>query len=252
AASPSDPGCSSSLSSCSDLSPDESPVSVYSRELPGDGDAPPQPGIIPLEQGSPLASAGPGSCSPDSFCCSPDSCSEASSSRSPGLDSNCNALTTCPEDLPSPGLEEEDESGEQDLPASELLEADDGKIGAGKTEPSWKINPLWKIDTEKTEAGWKITENNNSGWKITGNTNSSWKTEPGTLDSGRKAGAGSKTDAGKAGGGRRGDVSEEPAPHRTITSFHELAQKRKRGPGLPLVPQAKKDRSDWLIVFSPD
>jgi hypothetical protein len=41
-------------------------------------------------------------------------------------------------------------------------------------------------------------------------------------------------------------------PHRTITSFHELAQKRKRGPGLPLVPQAKKDRSDWLIVFSPD
>ncbi|XP_010952236.2 AP-4 complex accessory subunit RUSC1 isoform X2 [Camelus bactrianus] len=256
AASPSDPGCSSSLSSCSDLSPDESPISVYSRELPGNEDIHPQPSIVPLEQGSPLASAGPGACSPDSFCCSPDSCSEASSPPGPGLDSNCNALTTC-QDLPSPGLEEEDEGGEQDLPTSDLPEADDEKIDTGKTEPSWKINPIWKIDTEKTEAGWKIPENNNSGWKVNGNTNSSWKTEPGKFDSGWKTNtgitdSGSKTDAGKIDGGWRSDVSEEPVPHRTITSFHELAQKRKRGPGLPLLPQAKKDRSDWLIVFSPD
>ncbi|XP_077798872.1 AP-4 complex accessory subunit RUSC1 isoform X5 [Macaca mulatta] len=256
AASPSDPGCSSSLSSCSDLSPDESPVSVYLRDLPGDEDAHPQPSIIPLEQGSPLASAGPGTCSPDSFCCSPDSCSGASSSPDPGLDSNCNALTTC-QDLPSPGLEEEDESAEQDLPTSELLEADDGKIDAGKTEPSWKINPIWKIDTEKTKAEWKNTENSNTGWKNNGNVNSSWKNEPEKFDSGWKTNtritdSGSKTDAGKIDGGWRSDVSEEPVPHRTITSFHELAQKRKRGPGLPLVPQAKKDRSDWLIVFSPD
>ncbi|XP_011768041.2 AP-4 complex accessory subunit RUSC1 isoform X2 [Macaca nemestrina] len=256
AASPSDPGCSSSLSSCSDLSPDESPVSVYLRDLPGDEDAHPQPSIIPLEQGSPLASAGPGTCSPDSFCCSPDSCSGASSSPDPGLDSNCNALTTC-QDLPSPGLEEEDESAEQDLPTSELLEADDGKIDAGKTEPSWKINPIWKIDTEKTKAEWKTTENSNIGWKNNVNVNSSWKNEPEKFDSGWKTNtritdSGSKTDAGKIDGGWRSDVSEEPVPHRTITSFHELAQKRKRGPGLPLVPQAKKDRSDWLIVFSPD
>ncbi|XP_073904008.1 AP-4 complex accessory subunit RUSC1 isoform X2 [Castor canadensis] len=257
AASPSDPGCSSSLSSCSDLTPDESPVSVYSRDLPGDEDAHPQPSIIPLDQGSPLASAGPGTCSPDSFCCSPDSCSGASSPPGPGLDSNCNALTSC-QDLPSPSLEEEEESGEQDLPTSELSEVEDGKIDAGKTEPSWKINPIWKIDTEKTEAGWKITENNNSGRKINGNTNSSWKTEPGKFDyscwntNTGITDSGSKTDAGKIDGGWRSDVSEEPVPHRTITSFHELAQKRKRGPGLPLVPQAKKDRSDWLIVFSPD
>nr|XP_012305295.1 RUN and SH3 domain-containing protein 1 isoform X1 [Aotus nancymaae] len=256
AASPSDPGCSSSLSSCSDLSPDESPVSVYLRDLPGDEDAHPQPGIIPLKQGSPLASAGPGTCSPDSFCCSPDSCSGAASSPDPGLDSNCNALTTC-QDLPSPGLEEDDESAEQDFPTSELLEVDDGKIDAGKTEPSWKINPIWKIDTEKTKAECKITENSNTGWKNNGNVNSSWKSEPEKFDSGWKTNtritdSGSKTDAGKIDGGWRSDVSEEPVPHRTITSFHELAQKRKRGPGLPLVPQAKKDRSDWLIVFSPD
>ncbi|XP_057581738.1 AP-4 complex accessory subunit RUSC1 isoform X2 [Hippopotamus amphibius kiboko] len=255
AASPSDPGCSSSLSSCSDLSPDESPISVYSRDLPGNEDVHPQPSIVPLEQGSPLASTGPGTCSPDSFCCSPDSCSEACSPPGPGLDSNCNALTTC-QDLPSPGLEEEDEAEEQDLPTSDLPEADDGKIDTGKTEPSWKINPIWKIDKEKTEAGWKITENNNSGWKVNVNTNSSWKTEPGKFDSGWKTTAitdsGSKTDAGKIDGGWRSDVSKEQVPHRTITSFHELAQKRKRGPGLPLVPQAKKDRSDWLIVFSPD
>ncbi|XP_077012525.1 AP-4 complex accessory subunit RUSC1 isoform X2 [Tamandua tetradactyla] len=256
AASPSDPGCSSSLSSCSDLSPDESPISVYARDLSGGEDAHPQPSIVPLEQGSPLASAGPGACSPDSFCCSPDSCSGASSPPSPGLDSNCNALTTCQEP-PSPRLEEDEESEEQDLPISEFPEADDGKIDAGKTEPSWKINPIWKIDTEKTDAGWKVAENNNSGWKINGNINSRWKTEPGTFDSSCKTNtgitdSGSKTDAGKFDGGWRSDVSEEPVPHRTITSFHELAQKRKRGPGLPLVPQAKKDRSDWLIVFSPD
>ncbi|CAK6439487.1 unnamed protein product [Pipistrellus nathusii] len=260
AASPSDPGCSSSLSSCSDLSPDESPISVYSRNLPGDQNVPPQPSILPREQGSPLVSTGPGACSPDSFCCSPDSCSGASSPPGSGLDSNCNALTTC-QDLPSPGLEEEEEEeeegGEQDLLTSELSEADDGKTYAGKTEPSWKINPIWKIDTEKTEAGWKITENNNSGWKINGNTNSSWKAEPGKFDSGWKTSAGTidsglKADAEKRDGGWRSDVSEEPVPHRTITSFHELAQKRKRGPGLTLVTQAKKDRSDWLIVFSPD
>nr|KAF6291564.1 RUN and SH3 domain containing 1 [Myotis myotis] len=252
AASPSDPGCSSSLSSCSDLSPDESPISVYSRDLLGDQDVPPQPSITPPEQGSPLASAGPGACSPDSFCCSPDSCSGASSPPGPGLDSNCNALTTG-QDLPYPGLEEEEEGGEQDLLTSELSEADDGKTHPGKTEPSWKINPIWKIDTEKTEAGWKIPEDNNSGWKIGGNTNSGWKAEPGKSDSGWKTNTGItdsgwKTDAGKSDGGWRSDVSEEPAPHRTITSFHELAQKRKRGPGLTLATQAKKDRSDWLIT----
>ncbi|XP_004871194.2 RUN and SH3 domain-containing protein 1 isoform X2 [Heterocephalus glaber] len=254
-ASPSDPGCSSSLSSCSDLSPDESPVSVYSRHRPGEEDAHYQPSVVPLEQGFPLALAVPGTCSPDSFCCSPDSCSGASSPPGPGLDSNCNALTAG-QGLPSPGLEEEDDGGEQDLPASELSEEEDGKIGAGRTEPSWKINPIWKIDTEKTEAAWKITENNNCGWKISGNTDSGWKTEPGECHGWNSntgtADSGSKTDAGKAAGGRRSDVVEEPAPHRTVTSFHELAQKRKRGPGLPLVPQAKKDRSDWLIVFSPD
>ncbi|XP_069870164.1 AP-4 complex accessory subunit RUSC1 isoform X1 [Dipodomys merriami] len=255
AASPSDPGCSSSLSSCSDLSPDESPISVYSRELPGD-DIHPEPSIVPVEQGSSLASAGPGTCSPDSFCCSPDSCSGASSPPGPGLDSNCNALTTC-QDLPSPSLEEEEESGEQDLPTSELFETEDGKIDAGKTEPSWKINPIWKIDTGKTEGGWKVSENNNSDRKINGNTNSSRKIEAGKFDScwntnTGKTDSGPKIDAGKIDGEWRSDVSEEPVPHRTITSFHELAQKRKRGPGLPLVPQAKKDRSDWLIVFSPD
>lgn len=251
AASPSDPGCSSSLSSCSDLSPDESPVSVYSRDLPGNEDAHPQSSIFPLELGSSLASAGPGTCSPDSFCCSPDSCSGISSPPGPGLDSNCNALTTC-QDLPSPGLEEEEDSGEQDLATSELSETEDGRIDAEKAEPSWKINPIWKIDTEKTEAGCKTIENSDSGWKIDENTNSSLKTESGKLVSCLNTNSGSKIDAGKIDGGRRGDVSQEPVPHRTITSFHELAQKRKRGPGLPLVPQAKKDSSDWLIVFSPD
>uniref|UniRef100_A0A8C5JZ86 Farnesyl pyrophosphate synthase n=1 Tax=Jaculus jaculus TaxID=51337 RepID=A0A8C5JZ86_JACJA len=43
--------------SCSDLSPDESPVSVYSRDLPGHEVSHPQPSVLPLEQGSSPASA---------------------------------------------------------------------------------------------------------------------------------------------------------------------------------------------------
>ncbi|KAM6039468.1 AP-4 complex accessory subunit RUSC1 isoform 2-T2 [Chlamydotis macqueenii] len=39
---------------------------------------------------------------------------------------------------------------------------------------------------------------------------------------------------------------------KTITSFHELAQKRKRNVAGPALAQARADRSDWLIVFSPD
>ncbi|KAM9294621.1 AP-4 complex accessory subunit RUSC1 [Gastrophryne carolinensis] len=56
-------------------------------------------------------------------------------------------------------------------------------------------------------------------------------------------------------------VDEEPlpgsqdycsqTPKKTITSFHELAQKRRKSGGqLPAPP--KKDKSDWLIIFSPD
>ncbi|XP_067169333.1 AP-4 complex accessory subunit RUSC1 isoform X1 [Apteryx mantelli] len=39
---------------------------------------------------------------------------------------------------------------------------------------------------------------------------------------------------------------------KTITSFHELAQKRKRNATGPALAQARSDRSDWLIIFSPD
>lgn len=47
-------------------------------------------------------------------------------------------------------------------------------------------------------------------------------------------------------------VPDEPStetPKKTITSFHELAQRRRKSGG---PPQPKKDKSDWLIVFSPD
>uniref|UniRef100_A0A8C5PJH9 RUN and SH3 domain containing 1 n=1 Tax=Leptobrachium leishanense TaxID=445787 RepID=A0A8C5PJH9_9ANUR len=42
------------------------------------------------------------------------------------------------------------------------------------------------------------------------------------------------------------------SPRKTITSFNELAQKRRRGSGVGPSQQTKKDKSDWLIVFSPD
>ncbi|XP_049638174.1 AP-4 complex accessory subunit RUSC1 isoform X3 [Suncus etruscus] len=236
-ASPSDPGCSSSLSSCSDLSPDESPVSVYSRDHLLRAQ-PAQPGE---RSGSrPAPAEGPGACSPDSFCCSPDSCSGASTPPGPGLDSNCNALPTCRQDVSSPGVEEEEDGSEPPE------EAEDGRGDPGRAEPSWNINPIWRSDAQKSiEADWRTQENNNSAW--TGRRGVTSSTGP------TEAGQGGRADAASdPKSGCKSDVRSEPGPQRTITSFHELAQKRKRGSGLPVVPQAKKDRSDWLIVFSPD
>ncbi|XP_044532561.1 RUN and SH3 domain-containing protein 1 isoform X1 [Gracilinanus agilis] len=246
--SPSDPGCSSSLSTCSDLTPDESPVSVYSRDFPPE-ETNPQPSIIPLDEGSPLTTEGP-DCSPDSFCCSPDSCSGASSPSVTGLDSNCNALPSF-QDHHSSVPREEEERRELEL----ALETDNGKIDAsGKNGSSWKVIPSCKVDPGNTDSGWKT----DSGWQLNGNSDSTtWKTSAENTDSNWKL-TEKNTDSGwKIGSGYtesswKGDVSGEPVPHRTITSFHELAQKRKRGSGLLLPPQAKKDRSDWLIIFSPD
>eukprot|EP00079_Xenopus_tropicalis_P020056 XP_012810552.1 PREDICTED: RUN and SH3 domain-containing protein 1-like [Xenopus tropicalis] len=48
-----------------------------------------------------------------------------------------------------------------------------------------------------------------------------------------------------------GYVSSQ-SPKKNITSFHELAQKRRRSGGGPPALQGKKDKSDWLIMFSPD
>ncbi|KAM4014136.1 AP-4 complex accessory subunit RUSC1 isoform 2-T3 [Anomaloglossus baeobatrachus] len=42
-----------------------------------------------------------------------------------------------------------------------------------------------------------------------------------------------------------------PTSKKTITSFHELALRRRKS-GVQLPSQPKRDRSDWLIVFSPD
>ncbi|XP_044532562.1 RUN and SH3 domain-containing protein 1 isoform X2 [Gracilinanus agilis] len=247
--SPSDPGCSSSLSTCSDLTPDESPVSVYSRDFPPE-ETNPQPSIIPLDEGSPLTTEGP-DCSPDSFCCSPDSCSGASSPSVTGLDSNCNALPSF-QDHHSSVPREEEERRELEL----ALETDNGKIDAsGKNGSSWKVIPSCKVDPGNTDSGWKT----DSGWQLNGNSDSTtWKTSAENTDSNWKL-TEKNTDSGwKIGSGytesswKPSDVSGEPVPHRTITSFHELAQKRKRGSGLLLPPQAKKDRSDWLIIFSPD
>ncbi|XP_068108692.1 AP-4 complex accessory subunit RUSC1 isoform X2 [Hyperolius riggenbachi] len=47
------------------------------------------------------------------------------------------------------------------------------------------------------------------------------------------------------------EASATQTPKKTITSFHELAQKRRRS-GVQLPQPLKKDKSDWLIVFSPD
>ncbi|XP_051849820.1 AP-4 complex accessory subunit RUSC1 isoform X1 [Antechinus flavipes] len=276
--SPSDPGCSSSLSTCSDLTPDESPVSVYSRDFPPEEEAHPQPSIIPLDEGSPLTTGGP-DCSPDSFCCSPDSCSGASSPSLTGLDSNCNALPTF-QNHQSSVAGKEGEGREQEPPTTKFpeqtLENDNGKTDAGgKTGSTWKIISSCKIDPVNTDSGWKTdSENNDLGWqlngntdsiwktntentdptqKLTENTDSTWKTGPAYTDSSWKTSTENTDSSSKANAGKiEGDVTGEPVPHRTITSFHELAQKRKRGSGLLLPPQAKKDRSDWLIIFSPD
>lgn len=245
---PSDP-VSSSVSSCSDLSLEESPVSVYFRALPAAEAASPdqQPNIVPLEEARYLASRGergpdlpaerPASRvrdSPDSLCSS-GSVGSLSDPSSPGPES--------PLQLP-PSL----------APTRPCRAPPAVPVSRTATELDSNCNAL---PARETEPG-----NRSSPGPLDVNLNRAWgpppvppRTKRGLLGLKR----------GEAGKPTPPPAQPEPSlgpdplpgegPRKTVTSFHELAQKRKRAataPPLPPAPQARKDQSDWLIVFSPD
>ncbi|XP_010288766.1 PREDICTED: RUN and SH3 domain-containing protein 1-like, partial [Phaethon lepturus] len=250
-ASPCDPPCdlasssSSSVSSCSDFSLDDSPVSVYCKVLSREESQSPenQPNVIPIEDtrdGQLLADqsrtcdgrdanlnppvlqrldtlAGE---SPDSLCSSTSldsQCDETSPSVAAqetigicaNLDPNCNSLPN--PDAPSlaPPVPGREDPG--------LSSAPEPRPRAGSVPPPVPPRPrrwLQVLNAHRAEQPLLPVQ--------------PAEPEPSSGDLCR--------DTGK----------------KTITSFHELAQKRKRNAAGPALAQARADRSDWLIVFSPD
>ncbi|XP_016159470.1 PREDICTED: RUN and SH3 domain-containing protein 1 [Ficedula albicollis] len=244
AASPCDPPCdlassssssSSSVSSCSDFSLDDSPVSVYCKEFAREESQSPdqQLNVIPIENaqdGESLAeqdrtcdgrdanhnspvlrrATAVASKSPDSLCsdnsldsrCDELSPSTAAQETCSDLDPNCNPLPEPDAAPPAPPPVPERRHPEIPSSAPEPRPRPGGLPPPVPPRPRRRLQVLNALGPAEPKAG------------------------PGELcrDAGTK----------------------------TITSFHELAQRRKRNVAVPTVAQARVDRSDWLIVFSPD
>ncbi|XP_054662516.1 AP-4 complex accessory subunit RUSC1 isoform X1 [Grus americana] len=252
-ASPCDPPCelvssssssSSSVSSCSDFSLDDSPVSVYCKGFSREESQSPenQPNVIPIEDaqdGQSLAEqsqmcegrdanlnppvlrrsnvAGE---SPDSLCSStsldsqcngtsPSVAVQETTTICANLDRNCNSLPNsdaAPLALPAPGRWD---SGLSSVP--------EPRPRAGSIPPPVPPRPRRRLQVLNAQRAEQLLLPVRPA-----------EPEPSSGDLCR--------DVGK----------------KTITSFHELAQKRKRNATGPALAQARADRSDWLIVFSPD
>ncbi|XP_074665559.1 AP-4 complex accessory subunit RUSC1 isoform X1 [Strix aluco] len=249
-ASPCDPPCdlassssSSSVSSCSDFSLDDSPVSVYCKGFSREESQSPenQPNISPAEDtrnGKLLADQGR-TCdgrdanlnppvprrpdtvageSPDSLCSGssldsqseeppPSVAAQETTSICTDLDPNCNPLPDA--EPPAPPVPGRWDPG--------LSRAPEPRPRAGSLPPPVPPRPRRRLQVL-------------SGHRAEQPLLPARPVEP-ELGSGDLC-----RDLGK----------------KTITSFHELAQKRKRNAAGPALAQARADRSDWLIVFSPD
>ncbi|XP_061333867.1 AP-4 complex accessory subunit RUSC1 [Pezoporus flaviventris] len=242
-ASSSSSSSSSSVSSCSDFSLDDSPVSVYCKGFPREEPRPLEnpPSVIPTEDAQDAQSLGDqgGTCdgrdanlnppvpqrpapltrgSPDSLRSSSSLDSrydETSPSVRDGtgistdLDPNCNPLPEADSAPPAPPV-----PGRRD-PA--LSRAPELRPRAGSIPPPVPPRPRRRLQVLN---GHRAEQPPLPARPL--------ELEPGSGDLCR--------DVGK----------------KTITSFHELAQKRKRNGAGPAPAQARADRSDWLIVFSPD
>nr|XP_060614131.1 AP-4 complex accessory subunit RUSC1 [Anolis sagrei ordinatus] len=246
--SPLDPA-SSSVSSCSDLSLDDTPVSVYWKEFPTEEVAQSpenQPNIVPLDEAHNVASPEERSLnlnirgdrpitrvwdSPDSLGSNSSLESTPSPSSKPQSESPLNGSPTVPPPVRpcrappavpvrrvTPGLD----SNCNSLPVQ---------------EPKPATFPPGQVDV-----------------------NLNWSGPPKPRVVGPPPPVPPRTKRGLQGIRRRepekpsSDASSELSVQqrevtKNITSFHELAQKRKK---VAVSPPTRKDQSDWLIVFSPD
>lgn len=256
AASPCDPPCdldssssssSSSVSSCSDFSLDDSPVSVYCKSFSREESQSPdkQLNVIPIENardGEALAdqdrtcdgrdanhnspvlqrATAVASKSPDSLCSnnsldshcdelSPTTAAHETSGTCADLDPNCNPLPEPDAAPPAP---------------PPVPERRDPKIPGSATEPRPRPAGLPPPVPPRPRRRLQILNAHRAEQPLGPVRPAEPKAGPGELcrDTGTK----------------------------TITSFHELAQRRKRNVAGPTPAQARVDRSDWLIVFSPD
>ncbi|XP_053907167.1 AP-4 complex accessory subunit RUSC1 [Cuculus canorus] len=244
-ASPCDPPCDlassscSSVSSCSDFSLDDSPVSVYYKGFSREETQSPenQHNVIPIEDSQLLADQSrtcdgrdanfnpavlrspdtlPGE-SPDSLCssasldsqrdeASPSTAEQENISICANLDPNCNSLPNpdaAPPAPPAPGWHN---AGVSNGPVPQPC--------AGSIPPPVPPRPRRRL-------------------QVLGGQRAEQSLLPAVPES------------------SSGDLCRDTGK-KTITSFHELAQKRKRNATGTALTQAKADRSDWLIVFSPD
>ncbi|XP_041320760.1 RUN and SH3 domain-containing protein 1 [Pyrgilauda ruficollis] len=247
AASPCDPPCdlassssssSSSVSSCSDFSLDDSPVSVYCKEFARAESQSPdkQLNVIATENawhGEALAdqhrtchgtdanhnspvpprATAAASKSPDSLCSnnsldshcdelSPGTAAPETTGTCADLDPNCNPLPESDAAPPAPPpVPERRDAG---IPSS----APEPRPRPGGLPPPVPPRPRRRLQVLNAH----------------------------------------RAEQPKAG---PGELCRDAAT-KTITSFHELAQRRKRNAAGPPLAQARVDRSDWLIVFSPD
>ncbi|XP_009994412.1 PREDICTED: RUN and SH3 domain-containing protein 1 [Chaetura pelagica] len=245
--SPCDPHCdlassssSSSVSSCSDFSLDDSPVSVYCKGFSREESKSPenQPNIIPIEDSQDDQSLADQSrtCggrdanlnhsvlqrsdtvtgeSPDSLCSgtsldsqgnetSPSTAVQEATSIYANRDPNCNSLPNTDAVSPAPPVPARCDPALSSTPELQPW--------AGSIPPPVPPRPrrrLQVLSAHRAEQPLLPAQPEPSSGKLCR------------------------------------DVGQ-----RTITSFHELAQKRKRNAVGPA--QARADRSDWLIVFSPD
>ncbi|XP_048144411.1 AP-4 complex accessory subunit RUSC1 isoform X2 [Corvus hawaiiensis] len=256
AASPCDPPCdlasssssssSSSVSSCSDFSLDDSPVSVYCKGFAREESQSPdgQLDVIPIENardGEALAdqdrtcdgrdanhnspvlrrATAVASKSPDSLCSnnsldshcdelSPSTAAQETTSICTDLDPNCNPLPEPDAAPPAPPVPERRDPG---IPSS----APEPRPRPGSLPPPVPPRPRRRLQVLNAH-------------RVEQPLGPVRPAEP-------KAGP--------------GELCRDTGT-KTITSFHELAQRRKRNVAGPTLAQARADRSDWLIVFSPD
>ncbi|KAL7978126.1 hypothetical protein Chor_005113 [Crotalus horridus] len=270
-ASPSDP-TSSSISSCSDLSLDESPVSVYCKPFPAEQARSPesQPNIVPLEdtqnvlvhpqERGPNLNAPLGEHPEAHIWDSPDSLYSSSS-----LDSPSDHCPPCPESLVRsshvgstkvPPLVPPPVRPCRAPPAVPVVPPRGPEVDSNcNALPAREVKPnpisLGQVDINSNRA--------------TGPVGSRFGGVPPPIPPRTKRGLQGlrRSEGGKPSPELVPPAPVEPSlhhpsepqgetPKKTITSFHELAQKRKKATVAPPLLQTKKDQSDWLIVFSPE